>query len=231
MTFRKFLVIVFVLAVAAPALAQDAPALDSDEKKTLYALGLALGNQMGPFSLSEADLKIVQRAIEDAVLGREPAVDLQTWGPKIRELQQSRQAATAGEEKAASAKFLEEMRAKDGAKVYDSGLIMFTTEEGSGESPDPTDTVKVHYHGTLRSGKVFDSSRERGEPTEFPLNRVIPCWTEALQKMKVGGKATVVCPSDIAYGDRGAGSDIKPGAALVFDVELLEIKDQAAATP
>ena len=95
-----------------------------------------------------------------------------------------------------------------------------------------TDTVTVHYTGTLRDGSVFDSSRDRGEPANFALNRVIPCWTEALQRMKVGGTATIVCPSDIAYGDRGApGGKIKPGAALKFEVELISIEPIAPAFP
>ena len=103
---------------------------------------------------------------------------------------------------------------------------------GTGDSPKDTDTVKVHYHGTLRDGTVFDSSVERGTPAQFPLNRVIPCWTEGVQKMKVGGKGRLTCPASIAYGDRGAPPKIKPGAALAFEVELLEIVPaQAGALP
>jgi FKBP-type peptidyl-prolyl cis-trans isomerase FkpA len=102
-------------------------------------------------------------------------------------------------------------------------------KEGSGASPALTDTVKVHYHGTLRDGTVFDSSVDRGEPAEFPLDRVIPCWTEAVQTMKVGEKAHITCPSEIAYGDRGAPPKIKGGAALAFDVELIEIGKAAPA--
>ncbi len=105
----------------------------------------------------------------------------------------------------------------------DSGLIITEIVAGKGENPKPTDTVKVDYHGTLRDGTVFDSSKERGTPATFPLNRVIPCWTEGVQKMKPGGRSKLVCPSNIAYGDRGAPPKIKPGAPLVFEVELLEI--------
>jgi FKBP-type peptidyl-prolyl cis-trans isomerase FkpA len=101
--------------------------------------------------------------------------------------------------------------------------VFRTITPGTGASPAATDTVKVHYHGTLPDGKVFDSSVDRGEPTEFPLNRVIPCWTEGVQRMKVGEKAKLVCPAAIAYGDRGAGADIPPGATLVFEVDLLGI--------
>ena len=103
-----------------------------------------------------------------------------------------------------------------------SGLVYTETRTGSGDSPGPAETVVVHYHGTFPDGKVFDSSVQRGEPARFPLNRVIPCWTEALQKMRVGGKATLVCPPAIAYGARGGGP-IPPNATLHFDVELIDI--------
>src|SRR5581483_6942048 len=102
-----------------------------------------------------------------------------------------------------------------------SGLVLVPMKDGSGESPKPTDRVKVHYHGTLIDGKVFDSSVQRGQPATFGLNQVIPCWTEGVQKLKVGGKAKLVCPSDIAYGDSGRPPQIPGGATLVFEVELL----------
>ena len=104
-----------------------------------------------------------------------------------------------------------------------SGAIVVAMTEGSGPKPKPSDTVKVHYHGTLTDGTVFDSSVDRGVPATFPLGNVIKCWTEGLQEIKVGGKSRLVCPADVAYGDRGAPPTIKPGATLVFEVELLEI--------
>jgi FKBP-type peptidyl-prolyl cis-trans isomerase FkpA/FKBP-type peptidyl-prolyl cis-trans isomerase FklB len=102
--------------------------------------------------------------------------------------------------------------------------VIVPIKPGAGDSPKATDRVKVHYHGTLVDGAVFDSSVQRGEPATFPLNGVIPCWTEGLQLMKVGGKSRLVCPADVAYGNRGAPPRIKPGATLVFDVELVEIR-------
>ena len=106
-----------------------------------------------------------------------------------------------------------------------TGLVYESLREGSGASPGPTDRVKVHYKGTLPGGKEFDSSYSRGEPAEFPLNRVIPCWTEGLQRMKPGGKAKLTCPPGIAYGERGAGGGlIPPGATLNFEVELIEVR-------
>jgi FKBP-type peptidyl-prolyl cis-trans isomerase FkpA len=110
-----------------------------------------------------------------------------------------------------------------GAKLTKSGLVYRSLTEGKGASPAPTDTVKVHYKGTFPDGKEFDSSYQRGEPTAFPLNRVIPCWTEGVGMMKIGGKAKLTCPSAIAYGPRGAGGVIPPNATLVFEVELLAI--------
>lgn len=109
-------------------------------------------------------------------------------------------------------------------QTFPSGLSVLTVKEGSGANPKASDVVNVHYRGTLADGKEFDSSYKRGQPIEFPLNRVIPCWTEGVQKMKVGGKAKLTCPPDIAYGSRGAGQAVPPNATLTFEVELLGIK-------
>ncbi len=111
-----------------------------------------------------------------------------------------------------------------GAAVSPSGLVYRSLKDGNGASPAATDTVKVHYRGSFPDGKEFDSSYQRKEPTEFPLNRVIACWTEGVQKMKVGGKAKLTCPPAIAYGARGAGGVIPPNATLQFEIELLEVK-------
>jgi FKBP-type peptidyl-prolyl cis-trans isomerase FkpA/FKBP-type peptidyl-prolyl cis-trans isomerase FklB len=113
--------------------------------------------------------------------------------------------------------------AEPGAIKTPSGAVVTILRPGTGPSPKPTDKVKVHYHGTLTDGTVFDSSVQRGEPATFPVNGVIKCWTEGLQQLKVGGKARLVCPADTAYGDRGAPPRIKPGATLLFEVELLEV--------
>jgi FKBP-type peptidyl-prolyl cis-trans isomerase FkpA len=110
-----------------------------------------------------------------------------------------------------------------GAVVTKSGLVYRTLHEGKGPSPAASDTVRVHYQGTFPDGREFDSSYKRGQPTEFPLNRVIPCWTEGVQHMKAGGKVKLTCPSAIAYGERGAGGVIPPNATLVFEIELLDV--------
>ena len=112
---------------------------------------------------------------------------------------------------------------ESGATVTPSGLVYRSLKDGSGASPAASDTVKVHYRGSFPDGREFDSSYKRNEPTEFPLNRVIPCWTEGVQKMKVGGKAKLTCPASIAYGTRGAGNAIPPNATLQFEVELIAV--------
>ncbi len=199
----------------------------TDDDKTLYALGLLMARDLATLNLSESEVGMVASGLTAGATGADPAVDLETYGPMIQGFAQARIAAGATAEKEASAAFVQKMAAEKGAETTASGLVYIELTEGSGPSPSATDTVRVHYHGTLRDGTVFDSSVDRGEPISFALNGVIPCWTEGVQKMKVGGKSRLICPSDIAYGDRGAGGDIKPGAALNFEVELLGIEPPA----
>lgn len=208
-------------AFSATAMAQ-AP-LATDEQKTLYALGVLLGQNIRGFALTEAELATVGAGLNDAALGNPPKVDVDTYRAKIEALANERATARAAIEKEASADYVYEMAQSPGAERSASGMVYIPVVVGAGASPSATDTVNVHYHGTLRDGSVFDSSVERGEPISFPLNGVISCWTEGLQKMKVGGKAKLVCPSDTAYGDVGQGP-IPGGAALTFEVELLGIE-------
>jgi FKBP-type peptidyl-prolyl cis-trans isomerase FkpA/FKBP-type peptidyl-prolyl cis-trans isomerase FklB len=132
-------------------------------------------------------------------------------------------AKVAEVEKKSGEAFLAKAAAEKGAKKLESGLILTTLKEGTGATPKATDTVKVHYHGTLIDGTVFDSSVQRGQPATFSLNGVVKCWTDGVQHIKVGGKSRLVCPANLAYGDRGAPPAIKPGATLIFEVELLDI--------
>ncbi len=212
------------LVLVAPSLAgAAAPEPKSEEQKTLYALGLAISRSLGSFTLSEAELEIVKAGITDGVQNKSPKVDLQVYGPKIQELQTARAGAVAATERKAGQTFVDKAAAEKGATRTASGAIVTTLKAGTGPSPKLTDKVKVHYHGTLTDGTVFDSSVQRKEPASFPLHGVIKCWGEGVQAMKVGGKSRLVCPPDTAYGDRGAPPRIKPGATLVFEVELLEI--------
>jgi FKBP-type peptidyl-prolyl cis-trans isomerase FkpA len=180
-----------------------------------------MSGQLGQLGLSEQELDLVKRALSDAAAGK-PAVDLEVWGPKIQTLAQSRQGSMAVKEKADGAAYAAKAAAAPGATKTPSGLVYRELKAGTGASPKATDKVKVHYRGTLLNGKEFDSSYKRNAPAEFPLNGVIPCWTEGVQKMKVGGKSALVCPADIAYGDAGR-PGIPGGATLLFDVELLSI--------
>jgi FKBP-type peptidyl-prolyl cis-trans isomerase FkpA len=200
-----------------------AAATQTEEEKTLYALGAALARNAAPFDLTEAELKHVQAGFADGAMKKDVG-DIQAYFPKIQELQTQRAAAAAAVETKASETFLAKAAAEPGTQKTASGVVYSEVKPGTGPSPAATDTVKVHYHGTLQDGKVFDSSVDRKEPATFPLNGVIPCWTEGVQLMKVGGKSRLICPAATAYGDRGAPPDIKPGATLVFDVELLSIE-------
>jgi len=215
--------LVAVLSLGTTAAFAAAPEPVNDEQKTLYALGLAISQSLGAFSLNESELDFVKAGITDGVFKKTPKVELQTFGPKIQLLQQARASVVADAEKKAGAAFLAKAAAEHGAKKTESGAILTMIKEGKGATPKATDTVKVHYHGTLTDGTVFDSSVKRGEPATFALNQVIKCWTEGVQLMKVGSKGKLTCPSNLAYGDKGAPPTIKPGSTLVFEVELLEI--------
>jgi FKBP-type peptidyl-prolyl cis-trans isomerase FkpA/FKBP-type peptidyl-prolyl cis-trans isomerase FklB len=222
MPMKSLAALLLALAVAGPA-AAAATEPKTEEQKVVYALGLAIAQSLAGFRLSAAELEMVQAGIVDGVLGKEKKVDLSAYGPKLQEFQKTRVAAAADGEKKAGQALTAKAAGEKGATKTASGLVMVPIKAGTGAAPKASDKVKVHYHGTLADGSVFDSSVQRGEPTTFPLNGVIPCWTEGVQLMKVGGKAKLVCPSDLAYGDRGAPPRIKPGATLVFEVELLEI--------
>lgn len=219
--FGTLIVLLVTGGVVAPGAA--APEPTTEEEKTLYALGLALSQGLAQLSLSAAELELVKVGLTDGILRQPPKVDLQAYGPKIRQLQEARVATIAAAEKKAGQAFLDKAAGEQGATKTTSGLVIFAMKPGTGDTPKATDHVRVHYHGTRIDGTVFDSSVRAGEPVTFALNRVIPCWTEGLQLMKVGGKSRLVCPSGLAYGDRGAPPRIKPGATLVFEVELLDI--------
>jgi FKBP-type peptidyl-prolyl cis-trans isomerase FkpA len=210
-----------------------AQALKTEDDKTLYTLGLLVGRSLTTFNLTKAELELVKKGINDQVLGVKPQVDMETYGPKVDALNKSRQASATEKEKGKSKDFLDKAAKEKGAQKLPSGLVYSETKAGTGAQPTADDTVKVHYKGTLTDGTEFDSSIKRGQPAEFPLKGVIPCWTEGVAKMKVGGKAKLVCPSTIAYGDQGRPPQIPGGATLVFEVELLEVvaKPPPAATP
>lgn len=197
---------------------------ETEEEKILNALGQALSQNVVGAGLSEEELAFVQRGFSDAVLGQDASVDLNEYGPKIQAFMQERVSAGAEVELAEATAFIEEQSAVEGSEQTESGIVIQEITAGTGANPTAADTVQVHYHGTLRDGSVFDSSVDRGEPATFPLSGVIPCWTEGLQRISVGGKSRLICPPDLAYGPQGP-PGIPGNAALVFEVELLEIVD------
>jgi FKBP-type peptidyl-prolyl cis-trans isomerase FkpA len=218
---------------AAPSPATS-PATMSEDEKAVYALGAAIGQQVAQqvkaLSLSPAEVETLKKAIAASLAGQKPEFDIAQYGPKLQARAEAQASVTAAAEKAKSAAFRDTAAAEAGAVKTPSGLVFKTVTPGSGGSPKPTDVVQVNYRGTLMDGTEFDASAKHGGPATFQLDRVVPCWTEGVQRMKVGEKAKLVCPSEIAYGDRGTpDGSIPPGATLVFEVELLGINPKGVA--
>ncbi len=229
-----------LIAVAVFALAPFAPAADpqlKDQKdKVSYSIGLDIGTTLKR-QLIDVNQDLLSNGIKDGLSGKKPLLtdeEVKATMATFQKDMMTKQAATkkaAGEKNAAEGtKFLEENKKKEGVKTTASGLQYKVIKEGSGPSPKAVDAVKVNYRGTTIDGTEFDSSYKRGEPATFPVNRVITGWTEALQLMKVGSKYQLFIPPNLAYGERGAGSDIGPNSTLLFDVELLGITP-AGTTP
>jgi FKBP-type peptidyl-prolyl cis-trans isomerase FkpA len=196
----------------------------TEEQKQLYAVGQWLARQAAVFHLAPAELAPVEQGLKDGVLGKDSAVDMSVYGPKLQQLAKERQETAGKQAESEGRDLLARAATEPGAVKGYGGLVYKSLREGSGASPKPTDVVTVNYRGTLPDGSEFDSSYKRGKPAELPLDGVIKCWTEGLQKMKVGGKAKLVCPPETAYGERGAGGVIPPNATLTFEVELLGVK-------
>ena len=226
--------VALLAACSAPAGGAPGKAdLSTDDAKTFYALGISMGQNLARGALSGLtpdQVSAIQTGLGDALSNHTPQVDMPTYGPKIQQMMSARQAeaskanvAQAGEEKKKGEAFAETAAKEPGAEKTASGLVFKQITPGTGASPAATDTVKVNYEGKLIDGTVFDASEKHGGPATFALNRVVPCWTEGVQKLKVGGKAQLVCPSTIAYGDTGHPPTIPGGSTLVFTVELLDI--------
>jgi FKBP-type peptidyl-prolyl cis-trans isomerase FklB len=209
--------------------AQDKPDLTNAKQKTSYALGVDIGSTFKAQEL-ELDSKALAAGIADALAGK-PALNQQEVGETLNKLQQDMMAKAETKGKAdleknlkAGETFLAENTKKAGVKTTASGLQYKVLKSGTGAVPKKTDTVKVHYHGTLIDGTVFDSSVERGDPVTFPVDGVIPGWIEALQLMKVGDKWQLFIPSKLAYGERSPSPKIGPNSTLIFEVELIGIE-------
>ena len=188
-----------------------------------YALGLSIGQNFKASGIKAITSEDFIAGLQDALAEREPQMTTERAREVINQLFTRLQQEEAELNAAAGKEYQEIMRHKSGVVTLPSGLQYEIIKEGQGAKPKATDKVRVHYHGTLINGVVFDSSVERGEPAEFPLNAVIPGWTEILQLMPVGSKWRVVIPSELAYGSRGAGDVIRPNMTLIFEIELLDI--------
>jgi FKBP-type peptidyl-prolyl cis-trans isomerase FklB len=209
--------------------AQDKPDLTNPKQKTSYAVGVNIGSSLKAQEL-DVDVKALTAGISDA-LADKPALTQQEVREVLMKLQQDMMAQRDAKNKAEGEKnlkagdeFLAANAKKDGVKTTASGLQYKVIKSGTGETPKLTDTVKVHYHGTLIDGTVFDSSVQRGEPITFPVSGVIPGWTEALQLMKVGDKWQLFIPTKLAYGERSPTPKIPSDSVLIFEVELLGIE-------
>ncbi|HVA66427.1 MAG TPA: FKBP-type peptidyl-prolyl cis-trans isomerase [Elusimicrobiota bacterium] len=227
MNIKKLSLTSICLAVlpAASFAAAGSP-LKTESQKMFYTLGVVLGRNadLGRFSLTRGEVRLVVEGFGDAAEGRKLKVNPNAYIQKLNNFARARQKAQIAAEQASGAAYLAKARKEKGAQISPSGLIYTAIKEGAGARPKATDTVTVNYTGRLTDGKIFDSSSQHGGPATFRVNGVIPCWTEGLQKMKAGGKAKLVCPSDIAYGDRGMPPVIPPKATLIFDVQLLAVK-------
>ena len=211
--------------------AGGAVALNTDDDKTAYALGSILGRNAEAAKLNPSQLAAAKEGFGDAAAGKKPQIDLSVYGPKVNEMMRAKQeeaqkeaVAKAQQQKEKDRPFLEAAAKEAGVEKLASGVVVKTITEGKGASPKATDYVKVGYTGKLTDGTVFDASEKHGGPQAFFLNRVVPCWTEGVQKMKVGGKALLTCPAEVAYGDRGMPPTIPGGSVLQFEVELVSIE-------
>lgn len=237
-TWVAIVAIAMVFAISACTAEESATqqpiALESENDKASYAMGARMGRTLKARGL-ELNMDTFMRGVNDMLADREPALSQEEMGQVMSDLrkrvmaeQQERRKKEAEENLAKGNAFLEENKDKPGVKVLPSGLQYKVLQEGTGRTPTETDRVKTQYRGTLMDGTEFDSSYERGEPSEFPVNRVIAGWTEALQLMKEGAKWQLFIPPDLAYTERGRGSTIPPSATLIFEIELLEIVEKPA---
>jgi len=230
MIFRTFLIL-GVLIFSSQVYGEEGASLKSLKEKASYSIGLNIGNNMKNQS-AEIDLEAFAVGFKDAFSEKEPKISenerqeaLKQFQKEMMAMAEAKHNEVAGKNQKESEKFLVENKKKKGVVTLPSGLQYKVISKGKGEKPKITDKVTTHYRGTLIDGKEFDSSFSRGEPATFPVNGVIPGWTEALQLMEVGSKWQLFIPSNLAYGERGAGEKIGPSATLIFDIELLSIQE------
>ncbi len=213
-----------IAGLAAPAGAQRGIPVTEDEK-VAYQMGLFVAQRMNLISLgmTQAELDSMARGMSDAAIDRLPAVTLADPIQRVREFEERRREQVHEKELKASVAFLEEMARRPETKRGEAGMVYQVLAQGDGARPTLDDRIRVHYSGSLRDGRTFDTSIGRGRPAEVPLGGTILCWRRAVTEMRVGGKIRLYCPASLAYRDKGYPPLVKPGAALVFEIELVEI--------
>lgn len=198
--------------------------LNSEDEKTFYSIGYHWASKLKSFNLSDGEVKAIIKGVAASAKGDKAEVDIESYSSKVNPMLKERMASASITIKEQGKKYIAEYLKKNTkAKQTKSGLAYEILKEGSGKTAKATDTVEVHYHGTLISGTVFDSSVDRNKKIKFPLNRVIKGWTEGLQLIKEGGKIRLIIPSDLAYGENGSPPTIPGGSTLIFEVELFKV--------
>ena len=217
-----------VLFLVSQVSAQEKPVLKSQKEKVSYIIGMNIGSDLKRQSV-DIDTNILARGVNDGFSGGQPLLTEQEMRETMAAFQKemiAKQEEIGKKNKIEGEAFLAENKKKEGVKTLPSGLQYKVIKAGTGKKPKLTDTITAHYRGTLINGTEFDSSYRRGQPASFQVNGVVPGWTEALQLMEEGAKWQLFIPSNLAYGERGAGREIGPNAALIFEVELLSIQEK-----
>jgi FKBP-type peptidyl-prolyl cis-trans isomerase len=224
---KKLLLLVMLVTPLLGVAQETAPAAAADpaeRNKMLYSLGFLLGDNLKRQLVldNEDDYKALSQGMRDSLLHKKPQTDVEKYKPQIIQKYKDDAKAIAAKYEAEQKEYLTNFQKEKGVKTLDNGTMIKLVRAGKGKNPKADSVVKVHYTGTLIDGTKFDSSRDRGEAFQTKLTDVIPCWTKAVQQMKPGAQATVVCPAETAYGNRPVGQ-IPPNSTLIFDVELLEL--------
>lgn len=219
--------LLFTCALFVNAQQEQTSAENVSSDKVLYSLGYMLGNSVKNNLVlnGDDDYKALSQGLRDSLLHRKSQTNLEDYKPLVEKKYREDTQAVINKRKIEQDEFLKEAKKDKKNQTLSNGVVMQITKKGKGKNPKASSIVKVHYEGKLLDGTEFDSSIKRGQPAEFPLNGVIPCWTSALQEMKAGSKATLYCPPETAYGN-AEGLPIPPGSLLVFNVELLEVIDK-----
>ena len=200
----------------------ETPELKTEQEKLLYFMGTQMGESLMPLRLSEEEFQLVMRGTNDVMQGDAIELDPRVYGPQLTRLSEERRNALLKQERPKAKAYLTRMAVEDGAQTMESGLIFLPLKTGTGAIPASDSLIELNFRGTLRDGAIFDSSVDRGQPIQIPLDKVIPCWQEGFSMIKEGGTAKLTCPAKLAYQDRGIGN-VPPGAAITFEVELIRI--------